>query len=74
MATIYECPTLPMDWVIEMGEQFWIVPAKRYGWDDRRPFRGHRESLRPVPSCYLIGLGVGRDRDASGTAVNQGSR
>lgn len=64
MATIYECPTLPMDWVVELSDRLWIVPAIHHGWDKRSPFRGYRESLRPVPSCYLIGLGVGRDCDA----------
>ena len=40
MAIIYECPTLPADWVVELNDQLWIVPAIHHGWDKRTPFRG----------------------------------
>jgi len=60
--TLYECPSLPTDWVVEVDGQLFIVPAIHRGWDKRSPFRGYREGLRPVPSCYSIGLGIPRDQ------------
>ena len=61
---LYECDQLPTVWVVELDEQLFIVPAVHHGWDKRTAYRGHRESLRPVPSCYAIGLGIPRDQGA----------
>jgi len=62
--TLYECDQLPTVWVVERDGDYSIVPAVHRGWDLRSPFRGYRESLRPVPSFYAIGLGIPRDQGA----------
>jgi len=62
--TLYECEQLPTVWVVEREGEFFIVPAVHHGWGKRSLYRGYREALRPVPSCYAIGLGIPRDQGA----------
>ena len=64
MVAVYEADGLPLHWVIDWHGQLYIVPAAHNGWEKRTPYSGHRESLRKVPDCYLIGLGVAGDRGA----------
>ena len=57
---LWNCLTTPLHWVVEdldTGE-LWSVPAFPNGWNKREPYRGHRESLRPVPGAAYVGLGI----------------
>jgi len=57
---LWDCLTTPLHWVVEdlhTGE-LWSVPAFPNDWNKREPYRGHRESLRPVPGAAYVGLGI----------------
>jgi len=61
---------LPQRWVVEVvstGELFMFsVPCGAAGgWENRKPYRGYRESLEPVWGYCYIGLGVPLRRDWS---------
>lgn len=41
---------LPQHWIVEAQDGLWQVPAFCGGWEERKPYPGPREELRPYTS------------------------
>lgn len=46
----YYAPQIPMALLVEHDGGLCIVDLRPEGWRDRRPYRGHRRGLLPVPA------------------------
>jgi hypothetical protein len=59
---LFTHPTIPTYFVVRQDEMLYLVPDIPNGWRQRRPFLGHKISLKPVPPnqarLYLANIGV----------------
>ena len=48
LPVMLSCPNLPTQWIVCDGEKFWMFHPSANGWEKRREFKGHTQTLRVV--------------------------
>lgn len=73
MATVYTSPKFPQHCVVEHADEWFLVPSRSGGWDERVPYKGAKRGLVPLleeaQASQLATLGY---RPRSGAAARSG--
>ena len=59
--TLFDIPSLPLDWLVRLDGCYWLVPAVAQGWKLRRPYRGldpDKAMYKEVSLKYAMGCGI----------------
>jgi len=59
--TLFDVPGRPLDWLVRLRGDLWLVPAAQDGWGHRRKYLGHTPETAGYPQVslkYAMGCGI----------------
>lgn len=69
-AKLYQAPQMPLHWIAEDEGRLVFWPALGDGWEQRKPYRGHKRAL--VECDPLMATGTGWPGTRGGTRPGSG--